>query len=107
MIFSLRSIGSSNFGCDRIKIMGAAYMAVSGLPEAGPDHAQNLARVALRMMRCIERRNSAHPERWRCRIGISSGPIVGSILGVQEYLNDVFGPGMNLGSHTETLSEPM
>jgi adenylate cyclase len=107
MIYSLRSIGSSNLGCDRIKTMGEAHMAVSGLREADPDHAQNLARVVLRMMRYIERRNSAHPDTWRCRIAISSGPIVGSILGVQKYLNDVVGPGVNLGSRMETLSELM
>ncbi len=95
------------FGCERIKTMGDAYMAVSGLPESNPDHAQNLARVALRMKRYIERRNSAHPEEWRCRIGISSGPVVGSILGVQKYVYDIFGPGVNLAARMETLSEPM
>lgn len=95
------------FGCERIKTIGDAYMAVSGLPDANPDHAQNLARVALRMKRYIERRNASHPETWRCRIGISSGPVVGSILGVQKYVYDVFGPGVNLASRMETMSEPM
>ena len=78
-------------------------MAVSGLPEADPDQAQNLARVAVRKRRDIERRNSAPAETWRCRIAISSGPIVGSILGV--HLNHVFGPGESLGP-PETPSEP-
>lgn len=95
------------FGCERIKTIGDAYMAVSGLPDANPDHAQNLARVALRMKRYIERRNAAHPETWRCRIGISTGPVVGSILGVQKYVYDVFGPGVNLAARMETMSEPM
>jgi adenylate cyclase len=94
-------------GCERIKTIGDAYMAVAGLPEADPDHAQNLARVALRMKRYIERRNTAHPEVWKCRIGISSGPVVGSILGVHKYVYDIFGPGVNLASRMETMSEPM
>ena len=34
------------FGCERIKTIGDAYMAVSGIPDANPDHAQNVARVA-------------------------------------------------------------
>jgi class 3 adenylate cyclase len=95
------------FGCERIKTIGDAYMAVAGLPEPNPDHAQNLARVALRMKRYIERRNAAHPEEWRCRIGISTGPVVGSILGVQKYVYDIFGPGVNLAARMETMSEPM
>jgi adenylate cyclase len=96
-----------NFGCERIKTIGDAYMAVAGLPEADPDHAQNLARVALRMKRYIERRNTSNPEVWKCRIGISSGPVVGSILGVHKYVYDIFGPGVNLASRMETMSEAM
>ena len=98
-----------NFGCERLKTIGDAYMAVGGLPEQSPDHAQNIARVALRMRRYIERRNASHPgqEQWRCRIGIHSGPVIGSIVGVQKYVYDVFGPGVNLASRMEELAEPM
>jgi adenylate cyclase len=95
------------FGCERIKTIGDAYMAVAGLPEPNPEHAQSLARVALRMKRYIERRNQVHPESWRCRIGIGAGSVVGSILGVQKYVYDIFGPGVNLAARMEQLSEPM
>jgi adenylate cyclase len=95
------------FGCERIRTVGDAYMAVSGLPDANPDHAHNIARVALRMLRYIERRNSAHHEAWHCRIGINSGPVIGSLVGVSKYVYDIFGPGVNLAARMETLSEPM
>ena len=95
------------FACERIRTVGDAYVAVSGLPEATPDHAHNIARVALRMLRYIERRNSAHTEAWYCRIGINSGPVIGSLVGVQKYVYDIFGPGINLAARMETLSEPM
>jgi adenylate cyclase len=95
------------FGCERIRTIGDAYMAVSGLPEPTPEHAHNVARVALRMLRYIERRNSAHTEEWLCRIGIHSGPVIGSLVGVQKYVYDIFGPGVNMASRMETLSEPM
>lgn len=95
------------FGCERIRTVGDAYVAVSGLPEVTPDHAHNLARVALRMLRYIERRNSAHPEEWLCRIGINTGPVIGSLVGISKYVYDIFGPGINLASRMETSSEPM
>lgn len=95
------------FGCERIRTVGDAYMAVSGIPETTPDHAHNVARVALRMIRYIERRNSAHPEEWLCRIGINSGPVVGSLVGIQKYVYDIFGPGVNMAARMETLSDPM
>jgi adenylate cyclase len=95
------------FGCERIRTIGDAYLAVSGVPEATPEHAHNMARVALRMLRYIERRNMAHPEEWLCRIGINTGPVIGSIVGIQKYVYDIFGPGVNMASRMETLSEPM
>ena len=95
------------FDCERIRTVGDSYMAVSGLPDSTPDHAHNIAKVALRMLRYIERRNSAHQEAWHCRIGINSGPVIGSLVGVQKYAYDIFGPGVNLAARMETVSEPM
>jgi adenylate cyclase len=95
------------FNCERMKTIGDAYMAVAGIPEPSSDHAQSIARVALRMRRYLERRNTSHREPWLGRIGIHSGPVVGSIVGVQRYVYDIFGPGVNLASRMEALAEPM
>lgn len=95
------------FGCERIKTIGDAYMAVSGLPDANPEHAVNIAKVALRMRRYIERRNESNPNRWLCRIGVASGPVVGSMVGIQKYVYDIFGPAVNLAARLEALCEPM
>jgi adenylate cyclase len=95
------------FGCERIKTIGDAYIAVSGLPETNEDHAINVAKVALRMRRYLEKRNASHPTQWRCRIGINTGPVIGSIVGVQKYVYDIFGPAVNLAARLEAVSEPM
>jgi adenylate cyclase len=95
------------FGCERMKTIGDAYMAVSGLPEPNEDHAQAIARVALRMRRYLEKRNESRQEPWLGRIGIHSGPVVGSIVGVQKYVYDIFGPGVNMAARMEALAEPM
>lgn len=106
-IFTVFDRITDMFGCERIRTAGDAYMAVSGLPEANPDHAHNVARVALRMLRYIDRRNSAHSEAWYCRIGINSGPVIGSLVGVQKYVYDIFGPGVNYAARMESVAEPM
>jgi len=106
-IFNVFDRITEMFACERIRTVGDGYMAVSGLPETSMDHAHNVARVALRMLRYIEKRNSAHAEEWLCRIGINSGPVVGSLVGVQKYVYDIFGPGVNMAARMETLSEPM
>jgi adenylate cyclase len=95
------------FECERIKTIGDAYLAVSGLPEASAEHTQNVARVALRMLRYLRRRNESHPHQWEARIGIANGPVVGSIVGIHKYVYDIFGPGVNLAARLEGLCETM
>jgi class 3 adenylate cyclase len=95
------------FGCERIKTMGDAYMAVSGVPESNVDHAHNIAKVALLLVHYLERRNASHPHHWLCRIGIHTGPVIGSIVGVQKYVYDIFGPAVNMAARMEALSAPM
>lgn len=98
---------AEQFGCERIKTMGDAYMAVSGIPEETPDHAHNIARLALLMVRYLHRRNATHDRQWHCRVGINSGAVIGSIVGVQKYVYDIFGPGVNLAARMETFSGDM
>ncbi|WP_233245683.1 adenylate/guanylate cyclase domain-containing protein [Marinicauda salina] len=93
------------FDCERIKTIGDAYVAVSGLPHPNPDHATALARVALRMKRFLEKRNASHPNTWRFRIGLASGPLIGSMVGIQKYVYDVFGPAANLAARVEDACE--
>jgi adenylate cyclase len=95
------------FGCERIKTIGDAYVAVSGIPEQTPDHAANIARAALRIRRYLDRRNSSHPVHWKCRIGIATGPVIGSMVGIQKYVYDIFGPAPNLAARMEAQCEPM
>jgi adenylate cyclase len=95
------------FGCERIKTIGDAYMAVSGLPDPNPDHATNIARAAVLFRRYIRERNRSATTSWQCRIGLATGPVIGSMIGVQKYVYDIFGPGVNLAARMEALSEPM
>ena len=59
------------------------------------------------MVRYLKRRNEASETEWRCRIGLNTGPVIGSVVGVQKYVYDIFGPGMNLAARMEQLCGPM
>ena len=95
------------FGCERIKTIGDAYITVAGLPDPTPDHAKAAANAAIRFIRYLERRNTSHPNQWRCRIGLATGAVVGSVVGIQKYVYDIFGPAVNLASRLQEFSEPM
>lgn len=95
------------FGCERIKTIGDAYITVAGLPDPMPDHAKAVANTAIRFIRYLERRNKSHPHQWHCRIGLASGAVVGSVVGIQKYVYDIFGPAVNLATRLQEFSEPM
>lgn len=94
-------------GCERIKTIGDAYVAVSGLPEPSSDHAASIARLALMCVRYLTRRNETHPIQWIARVGLAPGPVIGSVVGIQKYVYDIFGPGINLAARLEALAGPM
>ncbi|MEM6973851.1 MAG: adenylate/guanylate cyclase domain-containing protein [Pseudomonadota bacterium] len=95
------------FGCERIKTIGDAYLAVSGMPSPNPDHAKMVARCAVRFLQYLERRNRSHRFTLRARVGLASGKAVGSVVGIQRYVYDVFGPAVNMASRLQTRAEPM
>ncbi|MEM1428286.1 MAG: adenylate/guanylate cyclase domain-containing protein [Pseudomonadota bacterium] len=82
------------FGCERVRTVGDSYFAVSGVPDPVEDHAGSVASAALRFLRYLEQRNRSHPTKWIARIGIASGTVIGSVVGVQKYIYDVFGPAV-------------
>ena len=95
---------SEQFGCERIKTMGDAYLAISGMPDPNPDHARAVATCATRFVKYLERRNQGSQHKWLCRVGIATGSVVGSVVGVQKYVYDIFGPAVNLASRLQDLT---
>lgn len=82
----------AQFGCQRIRTNGDSYVAVSGVPDPNSDHAMAIANSTIRFLRYLDRRNASHPIKWRARIGVATGSVIGSVVGSQNYIYDVFGP---------------
>jgi CheY-like chemotaxis protein/class 3 adenylate cyclase len=94
--------------CERIKTIGDAYLAVCGMPERNPNHAENIINVAIDIIEYLTKRNqNIGSIQWKVRIGIHTGKVIGGVVGVKKYIYDVFGETINIASKIESHSEPM
>lgn len=97
----------AQFGCERIKTTGDTYLCIAGMQEAEEAHATAVANAAIRFIRYIDRRNANSETAWQCRIGMATGPVVGSVVGVQKYVYDVFGPAVNAAQAARAEADAM
>ena len=88
-------------GLEKIKTIGDAYLAVSGLPNASPNHAHQAINAAIEIQKFMEESKGL----FTIRIGIHSGSVVAGIVGVKKYAYDIWGDTVNTAARMEQNSE--
>jgi len=105
-IFSEFDALADAHGLEKIKTIGDAYMAVAGLPNPWPDHAQRAARMALAMLDVTARVAAETGEKLALRIGMHSGPVVAGVIGRRKFTYDLWGDTVNTASRMESHGVP-
>jgi adenylate cyclase len=104
-IFSTFDGLAERHGVEKIKTIGDAYMAASGISSPRPDHAEAIAELALNMTAEIEQFNRQYNTSIHIRIGISTGPIIAGVIGRKKFAYDVWGDTVNLACRLESLGQ--
>ena len=92
---------AENYGVEKIKTIGDAYMVVGGLPTPRSDHAEAIALMALGMQEKIAKLSAETGEKLAIRIGINSGPVVAGVIGVSKFTYDLWGDTVNVAARME------
>jgi class 3 adenylate cyclase len=105
-IFSAFDDLAEEHGLEKIKTIGDCYMVAAGIPNARPDHAVAMAKMALAMRDALERINRESGYTLRVRIGLHTGAVVAGVIGKRKFIYDMWGDTVNTASRMESSGLP-
>ena len=78
-------------GMEKVRAVGATYLAVCGLSVSRPDHAARAMLFAKELTQIVAAFDREHGATLALSVGINSGPVVGGVVGRHKFLYDLWG----------------
>ena len=105
-IFSSFDELAEQFGMEKIKTIGDAYMVAGGLNNEQDNYSVAIANLALAMRDLLHRDFSVNNMHLEVRIGIGTGPVVAGVVGKRKFIYDLWGDTVNLASRITSDGVP-
>jgi class 3 adenylate cyclase len=86
---------------EKIKTIGDAYMAASGIPEPASDHADRIVALGKSMLDSLKQL-TPDSDSFHIRIGVHTGPVIAGLIGSRRFAYDVWGETVNIASRLES-----
>ena len=105
-IFSSFDELAEQYGVEKIKTIGDAYMVAGGLNNEQNNYSRAIAELAIAMRDLLHRDFVVNDMHLDVRIGIGTGPIVAGVVGKKKFIYDLWGDTVNLASRITSEGVP-
>ena len=96
-----------DYGLEKIKTIGDAYVAVANLPKKNENGEKQLAFAALAIRDYVIEESSKNPNHsFKIRTGINTGSVVAGVVGSKKFQFDIWGDAVNVAARMEETCEP-
>lgn len=98
------------YGLEKIKTIGDAYMCAGGVPEPSGDNIhQRVVQAALEMQKFLngwkKTRIAEGKSVFEARLGIHTGAVVAGVVGTKKFAYDIWGDTVNIAARMQSSGE--
>ena len=105
-LYSAFDDAAQRIGVEKIKTIGDAYLAATGLTGDQADHAKIATEFALEIRDIICLANEDGSQPWRMRVGLHSGALTAGVIGKHKFAYDIWGDTVNIASRIQSVCPP-
>jgi class 3 adenylate cyclase len=93
---------AEHLGVEKVRTIGSAYLAASGLSVERPDHTARMVEFARNVVRVVHRFNAERGLQIVAEVGINAGPVTGGLVGRRRFIYDLWGDTVKLAKGIES-----
>ena len=105
-IFSAFDELAEEYGLEKIKTIGDAYMIAGGLNDGQAKYTAAIADMASAMRDLLRNDFAVNASHLEIRIGIGTGPVIAGVVGKKKFIYDLWGDTVNIASRITSEGVP-
>lgn len=105
-IFSAFDELAEQFGLEKIKTIGDAYMVAGGISGGLGNYSAAIADMAVAMRDLLRNDFAVNSSHLELRIGMGTGPVVAGVVGKKKFIYDMWGDTVNIASRLTSEGVP-